>query len=129
MTALHHHPPMTIRRAGARHRWLLPAAVTVFVLLAATNAWTDRYELEGPTAAAGFRVRVSVRDAGLGWSADFRSDVRVVAADGARLLEWKDRHGQGMRGGPEKLRDSMQWTSPRTLTFASASGRVELMVP
>ena len=34
MTAvLHAHPPMTLRRVGDRHRWVLPAALTVFVVL------------------------------------------------------------------------------------------------
>ena len=34
MTAvLHAHPPMTMRRVVARHRWVLPTALTVFVLL------------------------------------------------------------------------------------------------
>jgi len=32
---LHTHPPMTLARVGARHRWVLPAALAVFVALAA----------------------------------------------------------------------------------------------
>jgi undecaprenyl-diphosphatase len=31
---LHTHPPMTLARVGARHRWLLPTALIVFLLLA-----------------------------------------------------------------------------------------------
>jgi undecaprenyl-diphosphatase len=47
---LHEAPPMTMARVGARHRWILPAALTLFVVLAA-GAMLDALPWDEPVTS------------------------------------------------------------------------------
>ena len=88
--------------------------------------WSLRsYELRGPTSSAGLQPVIAVRDAGLGIGADFYCDLRVLDATGAVIAE-RQLGSQHPRGGPQLLRDSMQWTSPDTLAFTTRTGAEQL---
>jgi hypothetical protein len=54
-------------------------------------------------------------------------NVRVLDSNGTILAEWRDAEGQ-LSGGPERLRDSMQWTAPDRLGFETVRGPVELTI-
>ncbi len=111
----------TIATAGA------PFSIA-FVAATVLHAVLRTQELVGPTSPDGLTSIVAVRDAGLGWGADFYCDVRVLDADGRVVAEWKG-GSQWPRSGPPQLRNSMRWTSPRTLEFTSRSGAHRLDVP
>lgn len=108
------------------HRVLwLPAAMS-FVAASLVPAygllWSlglVNHSLTGPPSPLGLTTIISVRDAHLGWSADFYSDVRVLDGSGKVVAEWRDTSGQGHSDGPRALRDSMRWTSPTTLEFVT----------
>jgi len=86
------------------------------------------HRLSGPASPSGLTTTIVVRDAHLGWSADFYTDVQVLDARGNIVAEWKDPWGWDSRDGPRLLRDSMRWTSPGTLEFRSRDGDQQLTV-
>ena len=80
------------------------------------------HELAGPGSPSGLTTTIVVRDAHLGVSADFYTDVRVLDGNGNIVAEWEDLGGWDSRDGPRRFRDSMRWTSPNTLEFRTAEG-------
>ncbi|HEX6811664.1 MAG TPA: hypothetical protein VF384_08590 [Planctomycetota bacterium] len=121
--------------ARSRARWWLPAAALLAVApLPLTRAflWSlgfVNHELTGPTSPSGLTAIVVVRDAKPGVSADFYCNVRVLDPAGNVVAEWKDWYGQYPSDGPRLLRNSMRWTSARTLLFTTRSGLEQLNVP
>ena len=86
------------------------------------------HQLSGPTSPSGLTTTIAVRDCGLGVSADFYTDVRVLDTHGNIVAEWKDQCGWDSRDGPRRMRDSMRWTSANTLEFRSRDGDQHLTV-
>ena len=86
------------------------------------------HRLSGPTSPSGLTTIIVVRDAHLGWSADFYTDVRVLDTSGNIVAQWEDQGGWGSRDGPRRLRESMRWTSPNTLEFRTSYGDQHLTV-
>lgn len=80
------------------------------------------HQLGGPISPSGLTATILVRDCGLGWSADFYTDVRVLDTHGNIVAEWKDLGGWDSRDGPRRMRDSMRWTSANTLEFQTGEG-------
>src|SRR5262245_32702911 len=102
-----------------------PAALLFLFLL---HCALQTQELSGPPSPDGLTTIVAVRDAGLGWSADFYTDVRVLDRSGQTVAEWKG-GGQWPRSGPKHLRDSLRWTTPYLLEFTDRAGPQQLHVP
>jgi hypothetical protein len=86
------------------------------------------HRLSGPASPSGLCTTIVVRDARLGWSADFYTDVLVLDTRGNTVAEWKDEWGWDSRDGPRLLRDSMRWTAPNTLVFRTSFGTEQLTV-
>ncbi len=114
-------------------RWWLVIAVACGVASLAlqyTLLWTVGlvdHQLSGPASPSGLSVIVGVRDAHPGLSADFYCDVRVLDANGS-VVAAHACGSQDQRDGPELLRDSMRWTSPRTLEFTTRCGPERLIL-
>jgi membrane-associated phospholipid phosphatase len=87
--ALHTHPPMTLRRVGDRHRWLLPAALTVFVMLG-TGALLDALPWDRPVTNFLVNLRTPWLDE-IVRQISFLGSTRVVilVAALAALASWK----------------------------------------
>lgn len=116
--------------------WWAPAAIVAataplvlgYTLLFGLQRTLRRYELPGPPSPTGLATVLAVSDAGLGIGADFYCNVRVLDGSG-NVVATLECGSQYPRGGPQLLRDSMRWTSPRTLEFTSRSGAQRLDVP
>jgi len=87
------------------------------------------YSLRGPDSPTGLEVVVRVSDCGIGWSADFYTDVEVRNQAGHVVARWEDPGGQYPRGGPEHLVNSMKWRNDSLLEFEGIGGPVRLSVP
>ncbi len=86
------------------------------------------YNLQGPDSPTGLRVIAHVSDCGIGWGADFYTNVEVRDQADRVVATWKDPDGQFPRGGPESLVESMKWVNESVLEFESCGEPVRLRI-